>query len=205
MAETSFIRKRARFGSTFQEGLSVITFDATLSENHVHDAIVPDHPIEEGARVNDHVQLLEPDVSLVGTFTNTPIEATPAIRRALNLYDAVLELRRKKTPFTATVGTDSYTDMVIKSVTKPVTLTNGQAVILNIVLKRVNIAQRVTAGVPQALLKPSAQNSGKSQDDKGRQSTKELEGDRRTFALEQAQNLNERILEPAGFGITALR
>jgi len=50
-----------------------ILFDATLSEDHVAEAFIPEHPVEEGVNVTDHIRPALDRLSARVHVTNTPI------------------------------------------------------------------------------------------------------------------------------------
>jgi len=55
--------------------LSVVNFDAMLSEVHNDSATVTEHPVESGAKVSDHVAPNQPKLSVEAFVTNTPISS----------------------------------------------------------------------------------------------------------------------------------
>jgi len=56
-----------------------IQFDLIVSEDHSLEASVTEHPVENGATVNDHVRSLPRKGSLTGLVTNYPLKGAPAL------------------------------------------------------------------------------------------------------------------------------
>lgn len=63
--------------------LSVLRFDATISESPTFSSSVTEHPVESGGSIADHVMHANTTVALEVVVTNTPLAARP------NGYDAV--------------------------------------------------------------------------------------------------------------------
>jgi len=56
-----------------------IQFDLLVSEDHSLEASVTEHPVENGATVNDHIRSLPRKGSLTGLVTNYPLKGAPAL------------------------------------------------------------------------------------------------------------------------------
>lgn len=56
-----------------------IQFDLLVSEDHSLEASVTEHPIENGATVNDHIRSLPRKGSLTGLVTNYPLKGAPKL------------------------------------------------------------------------------------------------------------------------------
>lgn len=56
-----------------------IQFDLIVSEDHSIESTVTEHPVENGATVNDHVRNLPRKGSLTGLVTNYPLKGAPAL------------------------------------------------------------------------------------------------------------------------------
>ena len=56
-----------------------IQFDLIVSEDHSLEATVTEHPVENGATVNDHVRSLPRKGSLTGLVTNYPLKDAPTL------------------------------------------------------------------------------------------------------------------------------
>lgn len=56
-----------------------IQFDLIVSEDHSIESTVTEHPVENGATVNDHIRNLPRKGSLTGLVTNYPLKGAPAL------------------------------------------------------------------------------------------------------------------------------
>jgi len=53
--------------------LTLLAFDATITETHSRKAAVTEHPVEEGSPVSDHVLPSAQEISMSAVVSNTPI------------------------------------------------------------------------------------------------------------------------------------
>lgn len=114
-----------------------IELDVTISESHVYPTTITKYPVESGSVKSDHI-INEPVVlTMEGLITNTPIKIfggrvgqlirkEPFDRRKTN-YEALIDLRKSKTPFTVVTGLTTYKDMFFTSLTIPRDATTGDA------------------------------------------------------------------------------
>lgn len=61
------------FGSGRKARVGVVQFDASVSEGHGKEAEVPDHPVEVGADISDHIRRKPETLNVNGIVTNHPI------------------------------------------------------------------------------------------------------------------------------------
>jgi hypothetical protein len=54
-------------------GVAGIVIDATVSEQHTTSCDLTENPVEEGAKITDHVQLKPAELSIEGVITDTPL------------------------------------------------------------------------------------------------------------------------------------
>lgn len=90
-----------------------IQFDLIVSEDHALEATVTEHPVENGATVNDHVRNLPRKGSLTGLVTNYPLKGAPKLpewfmdklgsmsRNYLDTFAAQYGIRRDQGPTAA--------------------------------------------------------------------------------------------------------
>jgi hypothetical protein len=82
--------------------------DVVLTEEHVSEMEIADHPIEQGSKVSDHAWLLPYRVTL---------ESVIASDRAVPSYQALLSLQGKAEPFALITGLKVYSNMLVKEIT----------------------------------------------------------------------------------------
>lgn len=59
--------------------IGIVQFDAMLTETHMNEAEVTDHPVELGSDVTDNVKMHPRSIELNGLISNTPIEFLASI------------------------------------------------------------------------------------------------------------------------------
>jgi hypothetical protein len=61
-----------------------VTVDASISETHMREADITDHPVEEGSDITDHYRARPRSLQLDGRVTSTPIETGFPGQTAIN-------------------------------------------------------------------------------------------------------------------------
>lgn len=140
--------------------IGTIELDATISETHTRSAQVTDHPVERGANVTDHVRI-EPDGLVIeGMVSNTPLsfdqikryvraggveiettnfDETPRGVRgyAERAYERLREIMDAGTVITVVTALRTYDNMVLQSLSVPVTVQSGDALRFTATFKQV--------------------------------------------------------------------
>lgn len=170
MAEISFLYKKSpnSFGS--------IVVDACMTENHQLDSEVTDHPVERGADVTDHVRPKPAVVTLDCVISNTPVDVTQRARvlqasgvtfestavdqstgvagYAEQAYKTLLALREAGDYLTVVTQLATYENMVIQSLSIPVSIATGDAMRFSVTFKEVRVVEnkttQVTVSAPRA-------------------------------------------------------
>jgi len=61
----------------------ILVIDAVTDEEPVYEALVTQHPVEDGPEVTDHIQLKNPTLTIRGTVSNTPIDLSNTVGNLL--------------------------------------------------------------------------------------------------------------------------
>lgn len=109
------------------EGIKVISFDASLSESHAHNANVTQNPVETGANISDNITILPVSLSITGFITDTPVKILQGLRDSdsgsgsfsSTAHEDLLFLFNSKTPFKVVTGLETYENMVLTGLTFP--------------------------------------------------------------------------------------
>lgn len=72
--------RRTRVAIASTDGLTFLELDATLSERYQGDAVVTDHPVEEGSDITDHIRRSPERVDIEAQVSNHPIVALASLR-----------------------------------------------------------------------------------------------------------------------------
>lgn len=124
--------------------LGEIHFDVVIEENHEDNLEITEHPVEQGAEVNDHAYKKAMSVTLYAGISN----AGQTDHRAVEFYEKILELQAKRKPFDIITGKRQYENMLIEGLTETTDLNTENALLLTIHCREVNIVETQTTGVP---------------------------------------------------------
>ena len=165
--------------ATFLFGPSVggvLSFDATLREEHAVENAVTDNPIETGGIVTDHVQTLPrvltmdtivsttPD-SLLGVAAGIDVGIPPSLQRHIDVWRRLEAAAEARIPLTVLTTLRAYQNMVIRRLTTPRTLETTNALIYTIEFRQVEIPIIDST----AAIAPPAQDSALGEQDLGPQ------------------------------------
>lgn len=70
--------------------IGTVQVDASISENHVLEADVTDHAVEEGSDISDHYRARNRSVQIEGIITDTPLETTFPGQTAFKAVDDLI-------------------------------------------------------------------------------------------------------------------
>lgn len=83
MAEILFVNSAGQFEH--------VVFDVTIRENYDRAADIPEHPVEDGSVINDHVRTQAPLLSLEVAVSNRPIKAPISEFTGEPIFQAIAE------------------------------------------------------------------------------------------------------------------
>lgn len=118
--------------------------DATVREEHGVTYTVTSVPIELGAQLTNHVQPepvpLVVDIVLAQKLTFPDLNAPPSFSRAKGLYEQILALLATREPFDYWTTLRAYPSMIGTSLSTPRTAESGDALVVTLVMRRIEIA-----------------------------------------------------------------
>jgi len=143
--------------------VGAVEFDCSVSETHVDEAEITDHPVEGGADMTDHIRKKPNSIELNGIITNTPI----AIMASLSVGSPVTtdflpfvmdrveagyaELRRAMEAgerLDVVTSLRSYENMAIQSLTVTRDVNNGNVLNCKISLREIIEAKALSIDLP---------------------------------------------------------
>lgn len=155
------------------DDVSIIEFDATLSESHDITAEITQHPVESGAKITDHYRVLPREITINGIVSNTPltglfssvqglISSAQRIGGALGLtqeqespanqaYDKIYKSMKDGELLVIATTLKEYRNMLITSFSTRRDATNGNVLNATISLKEIKIAEIKTTSPEKAL------------------------------------------------------
>lgn len=98
------IRPRRSLGELFP--------DVVVEESHEDALQVTEHPVEQGASINDHAYRSPAVVTIRGGVSDAR-EAEGGERPSVDFYDKLLELQRAREPFEIITGKRAYSNMLL--------------------------------------------------------------------------------------------
>jgi hypothetical protein len=106
--------------------------DATFSEDHMFDADVTDHPVEQGANIADNVRLKPYTVVLDCIVSDTPIGGVALLRDdgsvpSADTFTYMYNLWAARQPVTISDSLATFPNVVLKSLSMPRTAREGGA------------------------------------------------------------------------------
>lgn len=185
----------AAFKGALQQSLATknltgIIVDATVSEEHVSDCDVTENPVEDGAKITDHVQLKPKKLTIEGVISDAPLgyaivgNIQNLVRsvstlfgkkaRSQDAFDDLLKLQESRKPFTVTTGLKRYNNMIMESLSVPRTSQTGAAIHFKAVMKEIRIVKSQTA---LKSLADKAKNIGSKAKDLGQKVTDAVPAD----------------------------
>lgn len=135
-----------------------VVFDATMKETHVRDSEITGFPVEQGANVSDHQRPLPNGLRLFGIVSQTPVISSTNIAeqvtRVQQARDLMIKFRDESILVDVFTYRETYSQMLVKTITESVDASNGNDFEAEIVLQQVSTAslQFVQAPTPK---KPS--------------------------------------------------
>ena len=145
-------------------GVAGIVIDATVSEQHTTSCDLTENPVEEGAKITDHVQLKPAELSIEGVITDTPlgyavigniqnlIRSVSTIfggsSRSLDAYNELIKLQQSRKPFTVLTGLKRYKNMIITELSVPRTAQTGKSLQFKATMKEIRIVKSQTTTAP---------------------------------------------------------
>lgn len=124
--------------------LGGITFDVVVEESHEDKLQITEHPVEQGAAVNDHAYVQPPTVTL--RAGSSDCENGEGASR--EMYEKLLQLQAEREPFDIVTGKRLYSNMLLESLTTVTDAKTETTLLVSAVCRQVNIVSTQTVSVP---------------------------------------------------------
>jgi hypothetical protein len=162
--------------------IGVLRLDCAEEEVHGLEAMITEHPVEEGINISDHIRRLPYTLEISGIVTNTPIvnlekedpqspntldTSSPADRVALS-YSELNEMLSNGTIVDAITSLATYSNMVIQNRTITRNAENGNVLNVTISLRELLTAETEQVPVPEPVVTSKRQTT-----DRGKKTKKE--------------------------------
>lgn len=125
-----------------QENRSV-QLDIVDKEQHDLKNTVTDHPVEEGVNISDHVRPEPNRVTMDCSISNNPPPSVGAAspQRGFDAYDQLVTWRDDGTLLNIVTTIDSFSNMVVESISIPRDATNYDGLVFTVTFKKILIVQ----------------------------------------------------------------
>lgn len=132
-----------------------IALDAVTSETPSYASDVTSYPVQSGGQVSDHVTNQLPSVSITAVVSDIPIgdmieehKASSLSHlysgpRSMQVYKALLELRKVRKPFKYEGLRDTWENMVFTDISPPMDATTGEALRFSATMQQIDIRELV--------------------------------------------------------------
>lgn len=124
--------------------LGGLTFDVVVEESHEDSLQITEHPVEQGAAVNDHAYLKPPTLTIRAGSS----DCTLGEGASRDLYERLLKLQAEREPFDIVTGKRLYTNMLLESLTTVTDAKTEATLLISAVCRHVNIVTTQVASVP---------------------------------------------------------
>lgn len=178
-------------------GGAVLTFDASIEEQHSKAATLTDHPIEDGSDVTDHVRQQPDSIRMVGEISNHPLSRILTVNtgpdgsqrfgvintgddprdRVTVAWTQLIYLIENAIPVTIVTTLWTYEDMVITSIDVPRNAKLGNTLHFTALLRHISFVKSATVDAPATTV-----TTAKPPVPKGKQVTKPATEEQSTFA-----------------------
>lgn len=139
--------------------LGGLQFAVVVEESHEDKVTITEHPVEQGAKINDHAYV-EPAVLTIRAGHSD----TAGAGAAREMYDKLLELMRKREPIEIVTGKRLYSNMLLESVSTTTDSTTENALQVTAQCREIIIVQTQVASVPPRKRHKDAGRTGGSAD-----------------------------------------
>jgi len=165
------------FGEKTRAQIGLVTFDASVSEQHTKTAEVTSYPVEDGVDITDHIRRQPEEVAINGIVSNTPIcylasllapsplknDLTSASERAELAYSEMQRVMDSGELVSVVTSLRDYDNMAIISLSVTRDAANGNVLNANVTMREVILAITQTAEAPPDPVEPArkgVQNQG---------------------------------------------
>lgn len=204
-------------GFLFADG-TAIAAQATISEKHIDEIVITEHPVEQSAQISDHMYRKPQEVIITCGFSNSPtapsdINQIGSIQEGFNevditssmtgnsllqcnqIYDMFISMQQTGQLISVATGKRIYPAMLFKMITVETDIKTENALIMTIVCHEIILATTSTVTIPNSV-NPNAQTMPESTAPVSDQGTTSLTTTPAGYSPSIAGSLG---LDPAGF------
>lgn len=136
--------------------------DVVVEESHEDALQITEHPVEQGAAVNDHAYKKPVTVTIRGGVSDAGGDGE---RRSVEFYEKLLDLQARREPFDIMTGKRLYTHMLLESLSTVTDADNEHCLLFTAQCREVIMVSTRTVAVPPRQRHASPRTGGTT--DKG--------------------------------------
>lgn len=137
--------------------------DLTISEQHVDELTITEHPVEQGAAITDHAFKRPASVLIQVGYSNASFSALGDPNYVTEVYDAFLQLQASRQPFDIVTGKRAYTNMLFSRLSAPTNERTENALFLTCECREIILVNTQTVALPDASAQKSPQVTAPTQ------------------------------------------
>lgn len=142
-----------------KRALGPLTLQCVLEESHTDDLEITEHPVEQGASINDHAYKKPAELVLRGGWSNSSNSAGGSEEYVREMYAQLLELQAAREPFDVVTGKRAYKNMLLQSLSTTTDQKNESTLLINATLKQVILVETQATTMPP---RKAQRNPGKT-------------------------------------------
>jgi len=168
------VRLRSTTGGTIYDqvtGRDLLTFDASVLEQHDRSSTTTDHPVEDGSAITDHVQLDPITLTVIGIISATPLSATIEEEQDRDwiTWDELVRLWKNAVLLTVATARLDYEDMVIVGLSDADAEGVAQWIEVTITLRQIQTVAARTVELPPEQMDARVRHNAPGNRNTGRQ------------------------------------
>lgn len=133
-----------------QRNIGGFIADVTVSEQHVDELAITDHPVEQGAAVTDHAFKRPSVVVIEAGFSDASYAALGDPNYVNDIYDAFLTLQASRQPFDVVTGKRAYSNMLFQRISTRTDEKTENALFLTCECREIILVNTQTVALPNA-------------------------------------------------------
>lgn len=143
-----------------------LQFAVVVEEQHEDKLTITEHPVEQGANVNDHAYVMPAMLTI-----RAGVSDAGGAGAAREMYEKLLDLMRKREPFDIVTGKRLYENMLLENVSTSTDSQSEHSLIVTAQCREVIIVRTQVASVPPRKRHKNAARTG-GVSDKGQKQAK---------------------------------
>lgn len=140
--------------------LGPISMHCVMEESHEDALEITEHPVEQGASINDHAWKKPATLVLRAGWSNSSRAAGGNDSYIREVYAALLELQESREPFDVVTGKRSYKNMLLESLSMTTDQATEHALFVTCTVRQVNIVETQATSLPPRRVHKSPASTG---------------------------------------------